>query len=244
MAPSAEMHVAFRLRGPVVRLVESGADASYGHAVACGPRSGFYVKQVDPDTYTVGAQLRPGAARALLGIPADELAGRHVRLGDLWGDTLVNAALAQMQEARRPDEQVRVMEAFLVARVRPVRGIHPAVASSLMGFDPATRVAELVRESGYSHRTFISLFRREVGLPPKLYARVMRFQRTLRRLEAEPALDWAALAHEAGYSDQAHFSREFHEFAGVTPELYRRIAPAAPGHIPVNFVQDAAGRRR
>ena len=243
MAPSAEMHLAFRLQGPTVRLIEGGSAAAYGHAVACGMRASYYVKETVPGTMTVGAQLRPGAARALLGVTADELAGRHVRLGDLWGDTLVNAALEEMQQARRPDEQLRVLEAFLVARIRPVRGIHPAIANALVGFDPAARVAGLVRESGYSHRAFIAMFRQEVGLPPKLYARVMRFRQVLERLEEEPSLDWAALAIEAGYSDQAHFSREFSEFAGVTPEQYRRIAPAFTGHIPVNFVQDGAGRQ-
>ncbi len=238
MAPSAEMHVAFRLRGPVVRIIEDGVASPYGHAVVRGLRAGYYVKEVAPATITVGAQLRPGAARALLGVPADELAGRHVRLGDLWGDAIVDAVIAEMHAARRPEERLRVMEAFLVSRVRPVRGIHPAVAESLVGFDPAARVSELVRRSGFSHRAFIAIFRQEVGLPPKLYARVLRFQRTLERLESEPAIDWSQLALEAGYSDQAHFSREFRDFAGVTPEEYRRIAPAAPGHIPVNSVQD------
>jgi AraC-like DNA-binding protein len=240
MAPSAEMHVAFRLRGPTIRLLEGDSATAHGHAVVSGLRAGYYVKEVAPATITVGAQLRPGAARALLGATADELAGRHVRLGDLWGDAIVDAALSEMHGARRPEERLRIMEAFLVSRVRPVRGIHPAVAESLVGFDPAARVADLVQRSGYSHRAFIAMFRQEVGLPPKLYARVLRFRRTLERLESDPAIDWAQLALEAGYSDQAHFTREFREFAGVTPEEYRRIAPAASRHIPVNSVQDGA----
>lgn len=243
MAPSAEMHIAFRLHGPSVRLIETGGVAAYGHAVACGMRASYYVKETVPGTTTVGAQLRPGAARALLGVTADELAGRHVRLGDLWGDAIVESVLGEMQQARRPEEQLRVLEAFLVARIRPVRGMHPAIANALVGFDPGLRVADQVRESGYSHRTFISLFRREVGLPPKLYARVLRFHAMLKRLEANPAIDWSELALEAGYSDQAHFSREFRQFAGVTPEQYRRIAPAARNHIPVNFVQDPPAPR-
>src|SRR5687768_9210866 len=66
MAPSADMHVAFRLLGPAVRIVEAGVASPYGHAVASGLRAGYYVKEVPPATITVGAQLRPGAARALL----------------------------------------------------------------------------------------------------------------------------------------------------------------------------------
>jgi len=123
IAPSAEMHLAFRLRGPTIRLIESDSATAYGHAVVAGLRAGYFVKEVAPATFTVGAQLRPGAARALLGATADELAGRHVRLGDLWGDAVVESALAEMHSARRPEERLRIMEAFLVSRVRPVRGI-------------------------------------------------------------------------------------------------------------------------
>ncbi|APV52341.1 hypothetical protein BWI17_07235 [Betaproteobacteria bacterium GR16-43] len=244
VAPCAEMHVAFRLRGPAVRLIDAGREDAMGFAVAGGMRAGYYVKEVVPGTITVGAQFRHGAARALLGVPADELAGRHVRLGDLWGDAVVNAVLSELQAARQEEERLRILETFLLARVRPVRGMHPAVAGALAGFDPDAAIGSLVERSGVSHRTFISLFRHEVGLPPKLYARVSRFQRMLKQLEADPAIEWATLAMDAGYSDQAHFTREFHEFAGVTPEAYRRIAPGAAHHIPVNSVQDPRRIRR
>jgi len=59
------------------------------------------------------------------------------------------------------------------------------------------------------------------------------------------ALPWVALALEAGYSDQSHFNRDFLEIAGMTPQAYRRAAPASPNHVPAgfNFVQDGGAGR-
>jgi AraC-like DNA-binding protein len=94
-----------------------------------------------------------------------------------------------------------------------------------------------VKESGYSHRRFIELFRRTLGLTPKLYCRVLRFQEALERGAATRAASWVDVALDAGYSDQAHFNREFLEFAGVTPGQYREISPAFSHHVAIRRSQ-------
>jgi len=102
------------------------------------------------------------------------------------------------------------------------------VLHDLRAFRP---VHEAVQRSGYSHRALIGLFAGAVGLTPKRYARVRRFHGALRR--AVPDASWADIAADLGYSDQAHFVREFREFAGVTPSGYRRAAPRFAHHVPV-----------
>jgi AraC-like DNA-binding protein len=94
-------------------------------------------------------------------------------------------------------------------------------------------VRETVRETGYSHRRFVAVFQRAVGLTPKRYCRVLRFRRVLERFAACPATPLTDLAQFGDYSDQAHFSREFREFAGITPGEYRRLLPPWPHHVPV-----------
>jgi AraC-like DNA-binding protein len=88
------------------------------------------------------------------------------------------------------------------------------------------------------------LFRRAVGLSPKLHCRVVRFRKALRDASDRTA-SWAWIALDAGYSDQAHFNRDFLEFTGVTPTTYRNIAPAFPYHVAISpaghevkFLQD------
>ena len=243
VAPCGEMHLVFRIGGSRLRIRDAAGNACEpGSAIVGGMRSGYYVKEASP-AESVGVQLRPGAAEAVLGVPAEALAGRHWALEELWGSA-AESLCARLAEAPDGESRARILEGFLLARVGRARGMHPAVAQALAGFDPATSVRSLVQRSGYSHRTFISQFRRSVGLAPKAYARVLRFNRMLRHLAANPAITWADLAMEGGYSDQPHFNREFREFSGVTPEAYRAIAPASAHHIPVNSFQDAALFRR
>lgn len=129
------------------------------------------------------------------------------------------------------EARLDALDATLLARVPLVRAMHPAVAQALSEFTVRSDVGHVIAATGYSHRTMITLFRCAVGLAPKQYVRVLRFARALKDLGARRGL--ADVAIEAGYSDQAHFSREFRGFAGVTPSEYRRIAPSAAHHLPV-----------
>jgi len=239
MMPTGEMHLVFRLDGPAVRIapdLASPATEDLGHALVNGARAGAYCKEVSEKSVSIGVQLRPGAARALLGVPADELAGRHLRLEDLWG---ADAALMReqlMAEGSAADKLHR-LETLLLQRLRarPAQALHAAVAAALPPLRAGRSVNDLVRQSGYSHRQFIRLFSQAVGLPPRLYARVLRFQNALQLMQGQglhrPLL--ADVALHAGYSDQPHFNRDFREFSGLTPEQYRAARPVTPNHVPV-----------
>jgi transcriptional regulator GlxA family with amidase domain len=87
---------------------------------------------------------------------------------------------------------------------------------------PDVRVRDVARRVGLSQRRFIQVFAAEVGLTPKLYARVKRFQRARALVRGTAPPDWAQLAVECGYFDQAHLIRDFRAFAGLTPEEYLR----------------------
>lgn len=245
--PTGDMHLVLRLSGPPLRLFDSPTDfggRTVGHAIVGGARSVFYARDVGAAACSVGAQLRPGAARALLGPPAGELAERHTPLDALWGDTAVQAAMARVQAAGTVVARLAAFEALLVERLRrcPPQGMHPAIAQALgrLGGWP---IGELVDASGLTHRRFIALVRDAAGLAPKRLARVRRLQHAIAAWHAGPPLPWAEFALAVGYSDQPHFQRDFLEITGLTPQAYVRAAPAALNHVPVagvNFLQDTA----
>ncbi len=231
------MHIAFRLDDAALRLYRDGQDLTgytVGHAVVGGSRSTFYIRDASRDGCSAGAQLHPGAAEYLFGLHSGALAERHTPLGELWGQA-VALAQEQLLEARTLAGRLDVLESILSARRPVVRGLHPAVAYALQRLPVTLRVSDVVTETGYSHRHFAALFRDQVGLTPKVFCRVARFQRTLNEARANPGMRLADLALHAGYSDQSHFSREFREFAGITPEEYRRSAPTFPNHVPVPY---------
>jgi AraC-like DNA-binding protein len=228
------MHLAFRFNSPLrlFRSIDDAASYTIGHAVVGGVRASFCVKDVSYPASGVGAQLHAGAAEMLFGTPADELAERHTLLSDLWG-CAATSILDQLQAACSSERRLEILESILMSRVPGVRRLHPAVAHALTRFTVIRSVHEIVKEAGYSHRRFIALFRRDVGLPPKAFSRILRFQQAINRIVSDPTAEWADLALDAGYSDQSHFNREFREFAGVTPEEYRRISPLSANHVPI-----------
>ena len=235
MVPAGTMHVAVRLSGPplrVFRRVDDEVGRDVGLAVVGGARAGFYVRDVSRPVRSVGAELEPGAAALLLGVPAGELAERHTPLDELWGRA-VEEARERLDEARSLAERLDVFEALLAARLPRVRAMHPAVAHALGRLHAGADVGAVAGETGYSHRRFLTVFRDAVGLGPKVYGRLLRLNSALRHLVTSPDATCAAVAAAAGYSDQAHMTREFRELAGVTPGAYRAAAPASIRHVPV-----------
>jgi AraC-like DNA-binding protein len=233
--PTGGMHLVFRLSDHPLRLFNDIHDPTgyrVGHTIVGGARATFYVREISEPVRSVGAQLHPGAADLLFGVPADELAGRHTPLEDLWGRSAIEAR-ERLMEADGPERQLDMLELLLAERLPAVRGLHPAVAHALGRFMTTVDVRQVVKESGYSHRRFIALFHRELGLTPKVYCRLLRFQGALEQVAATPAVSLVEVALDAGYSDQAHFTREFQEFAGLAPGAYRELSPAFPHHVPI-----------
>jgi len=75
---------------------------------------------------------------------------------------------------------------------------------------------------GMSAQRFIEVFRAEVGLPPKVFARLVRFQHAVDRIKTGTPIDWADIAVGSGYFDQPHFIHDFREFSSVSPSAYLR----------------------
>lgn len=230
--PTGAMHLVFRIGGPRLRVFDSTLDDS-GHelagAVIGGARSSFYIRDASVPVASVGAMLRPGAARPLFGAGAAELSSRHTPLDDVWGQSAAHLH-ERLAESDSAQQRLDLFEAELLRRLPRVCGLHPAIADALGRFASDDDVASAVERSGYSHRHFVSLFRDEVGLSPKLYSRVRRFQRAI-ELARCGTCTLTDIASEIGYADQAHLNRDFREFAGLTPGEYRAINPAAPNHV-------------
>ena len=231
--PTGKAHLVVRVAGRPVSAVSADGSSRrrfHTHAVLGGPSWTPRLRDVSRPCRTVGAQLRPGVAQVLFGRPADELAGRRVALEDLWRGARLRERLGEVED---PSEQLDLFEALLAERFRTAPALHPAVVHALERLDVVDDVGRVALETGYSHRHFVSLFRVAVGMPPKRYCRVRRFNRVIDGLTNRPEVGWADLALSAGFSDQAHMVRDFRALAGVTPGQYRRMDPEWPRHLPL-----------
>lgn len=236
--PSGHADLVVRLAGgpvSVFRPALGERERSSAPAVLIGAGSTWYDRYRSSPGSAVGAHFQPGGAAALFGVEAGELADRHVELEALWGSA-AEPLRERLLDARSPQERLARLDEELCARAARVRAPSarwPAVACALreLARDPrAAGVDAAWRASGFSRRHFAARFEGVVGLTPKLYARVRRFQAVLRRaaLPAHPL--WIELAHEGGFHDQPHLNRDFWEFAGMAPGAYRAVEAARPSH--------------
>jgi AraC-like DNA-binding protein len=124
----------------------------------------------------------------------------------------------------------------LLARWRSRRSTHPAVRYALDHFirqPEILSVGAITDKISLSPRRFIELFNDQVGMTPKVFCRVRRFQRALYEIQRRRNLKWAALAPDCGYYDQAHFIADFKEFCGLTPVDYLNQAAEYPNFVPI-----------
>jgi AraC-like DNA-binding protein len=238
--PSGTIQLVFRLTHPL-RIFQSASDMQgrlVAHALIGGARAQAHIRDISQPIHSVGAQLMPGAGPALLGVPADLLSGQHTALHDVWGSEseLIRERLQELS----PQHQLDLLEALLLERLAVAQPADPLVQHALVLLARGAQVATVVADSGYSHKHFIRRFERAVGLSPKLYTRVVRLARALPHLQGEASL--AHTAVHAGYSDQAHFTRDFRALSGLTPGAYLQLTPCAGHHVPLAAV--AAGQFR
>ena len=204
--------------------------------VAGVTNQGGFVGMVEPaptrcehDGYQAGVQvnLTPIGARRIFAMPLSELAGRIVGVGDVLArsDRTISQRLG---EASTWDARFDLVEQALRARLDASRIDLRTTAWALDRIHArqgALSIAELSGALGYSHKHVITLFRDHVGIAPKAYAAIVRFDALVRHLRSPGRGSWSALAHRFGFSDQAHLAREVRRHAGMTATALRaRIA--------------------
>jgi AraC-like DNA-binding protein len=180
----------------------------------------------------IGVVFVPGGLRRFVDAPTADFSFAETDLEDVWGRGA--AALREsLIEAPTSPAKFKVLEDELLRRLRP-GGVHPAVLLALEKIrnGPAKfAVRELCAAMGYSSRRLGQLFEDEVGVGPKVLARILRFQRAVQRLHAGCEMRWDELALECGYYDQSHFANDFRDFSGITPTTYASTGRAWANHV-------------
>jgi AraC-like DNA-binding protein len=174
------------------------------------------------DQHGIQLHLTPLGTRALLGLPAGELASTVIELGTLLGP-VAGELLERVRSASTWTDRFLKLDQALTRVVRQRDGPAPELGWAwrrLAASHGRVEVATLAREVGWSRRYLGARFRHEFGLTPKVAARVMRFELAQRLLRAPHRLGLAGVAVRAGFYDQAHLHREWRELAGCTPSRW------------------------
>lgn len=205
-------------------------------ALLCGPHSSFFVIDTSQQASVIGVHFKPGGAFPFFKMPAGELHNLHVSLEDLWGHE-AGLLRERLLEAQTPENKFQVLEECLLEQAcRPLER-HRAVDCALGLFrniHTSPAMADVSDQIGISSRHFIQLFSNEVGLTPKLFARVRRFQQVLQQIRTGSDFSWADMAAGCGYFDQAHFIHDFKEFSGINPTTYLAQKTEHLNHVPIH----------
>ncbi|GIF67958.1 transcriptional regulator [Asanoa ishikariensis] len=186
--------------------------------------SDCYVDTVTAPGTASGVQvmLDPLVAARILGRPLGEVANRVVAVDSLDGPGLrdFRALPARLGAAAGWDERFALLDRAFGARLADTPEPDRRLAGawhSLRRSRGAIPVDALAASVGWSRRHLGAVFRRELGLPPKVLGRLVRFERAYRLAGRAADEGWASVAADAGYYDQAHLIRDFRTFTGSTP---------------------------
>lgn len=178
---------------------------------------------IDPMQHAsmMGIHFRPGGGYPFFGVALRELVNSHLSLELLWGSAATELR-EKLCSATTPQQRFQILEQSLCARLHQSTQ-HPAVSLALDMFGVAGTggsVKAVANRVGLSQRRFIQVFGSQIGLTPKLFCRVMRFNHVLESVERATKPNWCQMATDCGYVDQSHLIRDFQGFCGLSPADY------------------------
>lgn len=244
--PSATIELVVNLKHNEIHIHDPEQPELYRRfsgAVFSGTYSRSFICNALQHQSIMGVHFKPGGAFPFIDIEASELTNAHASLADLWGRRAALELRERLSNAATPKQRFRIMEGALRARLHDDASRQLQVKGALkmfaMGGNEAL-VRNVSRELGLSQRRFIQMFSSHVGLTPKVFCRIQRFQKTRVLAEMFEAPDWAQLAVACGYFDQSHLINDFKEFSGSTPRIYSlqqqlRDIRLKENHVPLHM---------
>jgi AraC-like DNA-binding protein len=179
--------------------------------------------------------FKKGMAYPFFPFPMDEMSDCVLDADLVWG--LEFGYLRERLLATKDvDLRFAIVEEFLLKKFGAGLDLNPCVAfavNEMLVRPDRLSIARMNDKIGYSQKHFTEIFRRSVGVTPKSYLKIMRFQKAVRTIDGASRPDWGSIALDCGFYDQAHFINDFKHFSGFTPDEYARIHTNYQNYIPV-----------
>jgi AraC-like DNA-binding protein len=208
------------------------------HAWASGVRTRSITIPSGRGSRMLVVAFKKGKAYPFYPMPMNEIENQVVRADLIFGGS-INYLREQLLAAASVDEMFMLLETFLLRQSNgtltneiKMRCIEYALLH-IVNQPNVLSLQHLYNHIGYSPKHFISLFKEQVGVSPKQYLKIMRFQRAIMEIENQAPIHWSNFAQENGYYDQPHFIHEFRNFSGFTPSEYINRKTDTLNYVPV-----------
>lgn len=179
--------------------------------------------------------FKRGMAYPFFPFPMQEISDAVVDADLIWGNDFA-LLRERILENKNSVRKFEIVEDFLLGNYLSKLILNPCVEYALNKIihqPNQISMQKLNNKIGYSQKHFIKLFKDQIGIAPKSYLKIMRFQKAISDIEAQKEIDWAWLSHDCGFYDQAHFINDFKAFSGFTPEEYEKRKGDFLNYIPV-----------
>jgi AraC-like DNA-binding protein len=174
------------------------------------------------DHLMIKIAFHPTGTYRLLGINMQQVVNTGIDATEFWG-TGVNVILKQLRQASSYDSMIKMVSSFIEQRFdRSCRPEEPIdqVAIQMLDLLNQCSLEEWAAMACLSLRQFERNFIRRVGISPKLFIRIVRFEYAMKIKNAYPEKNWSEIALECNYTDSSHLLREFKEFAEFPPSRF------------------------
>jgi len=190
------------------------------HSTIIGPQLSRVDLTMGNRMLVIIVMFKPGGMHRLLGIPMYELLGEPFATELFFGKE-IETIIGQLNETSDFERMLKIVHDFLCEKARKLKKALPLenVLDLFINTNYPIRVDQMAAEACVSVRQLERQFKERIGMPPKEFARLVRFSKAWILKEKNDEISWTQIAHTCHYADQMHLIRDFKEFAGVTPTI-------------------------
>ena len=219
--PAYQRYIVFYLKDPI-RVLKSGDEGFITKAtcVTIGPQDQAVTLDMGSRHLAVGIAFQPSGLHRLLNIPIAEIFEQDLDTRLLLGNEIAEIT-EKLKEAEDWEHMKDITEFYLLKKLSGLKEVLPVdkAMAELVNSSGNITMEELASLACLSLRQFERKCMERLGMPPKQYARLVRFCKAYQLKEMYPHKTWTEIAHNTGYYDQMHFIRDFKRFAGITPSF-------------------------
>jgi len=200
-----------------------------------GMQTEYLTISSDNESEMLVITFKPGASFPFIKQSLDVFNNKVVHAKIIFGDKVLDFRRELINE-KDADEKIELTKKWLKSQLDEVSfegKIIEQFVFQIQNSSGSINFKDLAEKSGYSQKQFIHLFKKYVGLTPKQFHRIVRFNEILNAIFKMEKVDWAFMANEFGYYDQAYFIKDFQAFSGHNPKQYIGDQGDWPHYIPV-----------
>ena len=207
-----------------------------------GPHTNFLSISALRNTELMAVRFRPGGLCPWLHNELSSLTNRVVPASEIFNGA-VSTLRQTLIDAPSVEQKLQTLLQWLEQRMSSVDAM-PDVLNGVVGSIQANptvaTISEVIENSGFTRKHLVTLFRRHIGLRPKEFQRILRFNRALAEIQNEQPISWTSISTDCGYSDQAHFIRDFRHFSGMNSTQFLTLETDRVNFFPIDSDENSS----